>query len=468
MAKQHTVLYDGKSIAPWNTDDMTGWTVLSGSGNNDGMYGYFRTVPWLYRAVKDRSNNVGKMPFAILLNGKEFDGSRAYRNRIKCMPNPHELFMKLDMSLVMTGRAYAQMEINSSGYVTNLKYLVPTTISEVEDKDGQIIGYERTVKTRKLTIPADQMIAIYDPDYATEAGPGKSSAASAAMSSAGMLYNADEFISGFFKRGAIKATVLSTGGTSKNEAERLQSWWDNVVRGIKNAWTAFVLRGESVKVTVIGEGLESLQNESLTTERRQNIATAIGVPESRMWSSAANYATRLQDDKAYFESTIIQDCDLIAAAFNEKLFTADHKLAGYLLDFQYETLDIFQADAKEQALALRELRNSGVPLVIAMDLVGMDLTDEQREQLITLEKEMKEKPASAPAKVETPFEADMRRWQRKASKRLRNGQEAACEFDSERIPAALAGAIYGSLAGCETAEQIKTLFEQSLTWEGYP
>ena len=190
--------------------------------------------------------------------------------------------------------------------------------------------------------------------------------------SAGVLFNVDKFLSNFFERGAIKATILTTKGYNREEASKLKQWWQSFIQGNNNSWSTEVLNGDAIDTTVIGEGLESLSNLSLTTERRQNIAAAIGVPESRMWSSAANYATSQQDEKNYLNGTIVPECDLIAGVFNSKLFTAENKLAGYSIDYDYESLDAFQEDVAAQTQALMNLINAGVPLIMAMDIVGMD------------------------------------------------------------------------------------------------
>ena len=148
--------------------------------------------------------------------------------------------------------------------------------------------YERKLDSRKYQIPPEDMLAFYDADYTTEVGCGTTSAAKAALASAGVLFNVDKFLSNFFERGAIKATILTTKGYNREEASKLKQWWQSFIQGNNNSWSTEVLNGDAIDTTVIGEGLESLSNLSLTTERRQNIAAAIGVPESRMWSSAAN------------------------------------------------------------------------------------------------------------------------------------------------------------------------------------
>jgi hypothetical protein len=470
-----------KSINPWDVDSDRGWTSLSG-GDEDKTdeATFFRSVPWLYRAVKDRANNVSHMPYKIMLNGEEYDYEADTSNALDWLEGITTIFHKIEMSLALVGRAYCKLEVNPSGYIKAVNYLVPTAIKEHYDALGKCDYYEHTVKGIKHELPVTSVVAMYDPDWTTESGPGSSSAAKAALTSAGVLYHTDVFIARYFQRGAIKASVLVTLGFSENEALRLKHWWDTVVSGVKNAWAAVVLKGEAVKPTVIGEGLDSLQNETLTTERRQNIATALGVPESRMWSAAANYATRVQDDKAYYLGTIIPDCELIAEAWNEQVFTDEHNLDGYSLQFKPETLEIFQTGALDKAQAAKTYKDAGYPLLMASDLAGVALTPEQRAELEEMEAEPEPVPPALvpfagqdnpaqqqaqlppPAQEERASNPDMQNalamWQRKAIKRFKESGSAVCEFVSSAIDEAIIDTVTDRLTRCKSIDAIKQAF----------
>jgi len=482
--KQKAIFIDGtKAVDAWNFDSDVGWNNISGGQKNNTSATYFQQVPWLHRAVKDRSNNVGRMPFVITRpkgsETEEYETSTDYKNLLEFLPNPSTLFKKLEMSLALTNRAYMKMEVNNSGYIKKLRYIVPTSIEEKYNDSGELSHYERTAtingKTKKIDWQPEEVIAIYDPDYMVENGPGDSSDVKAALLSAGVLFNADEFVARFFERGAIKATILTTEGFNQDEAERTQRWWDDVVAGVKNAWSALVVKGKSINPVVIGEGLESLQNESLTKERRQDIATAIGVPESRMWSAAANYATRIQDDKAYYEGTIIPDNELIAEAFNEYVFTKEHNMDGYKLRFQHETLDIFQADAADQANALNSFVSAGIPLDIASDKVGLDLNKEEAERIKAIAEKKESTPEPSPNPIPPQLQnnndmqdeqideqdqvaEDMKKWERKAIKALGRGKSSAVSFESDNIDQSLSAQITEQLATCQTSEDIKAVF----------
>lgn len=469
---RRSFLFDGKTINPFNLDSNVGWTAWGTDAEHTTEADLFRSVPWLYRAVNDRAHNVGTVPFEITRNGEPVDMETD--TLFDFLDGPARLFTRLEMSLTMTGRAFAKVERNNAKYIRGLRYLVPSTVEPVYSPDtGELVEYRRRVNARVETLRPEDVLAIYIPDYTSEVGAGSSSPAMAAMLSAGVLRNSDEFVRLFFERGAIKATVLTTTTQSQLEAERLQHWWDDVVSGVRNAWSALVVRGSEVKPVVIGEGLESLGNEALTVERRQNIATAIGVPESRLWSSAANYATRREDEKAYYTGTIIPECDLIAEAVNKQIFTRSNRLDGYKFRFKPETLDVFRSDIAEQISALTQLTTERLPLEIALELVGIDLTDEQRQRLAAnviggVSEAQEEAPAEAVAVPDVELKAALTLWKRKAIAGLKRNGSADVEFISSVIEPSLAGAISGGLSEAKTSEDVGRIFHSAIEWRGYP
>jgi len=103
------------------------------------------------------------------------------------------------------------------------------------------------------------------------------------------------------------------------------------------------------------------------------------------------------------------------------------------------------------------------------------LSPEQRAELELSATEKKEKADKltenltkppAPPEQEPPedqeMREDMKRWERKALKRVKAGQAAYCEFDSEHIPADVAGRILGGLKVAQTIDEVKALFAEPI------
>jgi len=80
-------------------------------------------------------------------------------------------------------------------------------------------------------------------------------------------------------------------------------------------------------------------------------------------------------------------------------------------------------------------------------------------------------PEDMPRQDVTPpdaqMKADLQTWARFATKRVKDGK-ALREFESDEIPPALRGAIEGQLVAAKTAEDVRAIFRDALTWENYP
>lgn len=453
------------------------WTILGGAGSDSQhAAAYFHAVPWLYRAVEIRAEAVASMPFAIYRgNGQaEYDTSVDYKNKVGFFPGPRALLWLVEACLTLEPQAYLFSD-NVGSARKKLRYILPNGVTpHIDPVAGlqyfirQVAGQQRQYK------PGVDVVYFWRSDPYTEqgAGPGASSPGRAALLSAGVLANIDEFITGYFAHGAVKATILGVrGNPSKDERDKLERWWSSFVSGVKNAWGAKVVNADAITPTVIGEGLEALGNNAvLTQERRENIATALGVPHSLLFSNAANFATAQQDDLHFYSKTIVPECEFIAEVLNEQVFGP----AGYRFVFQPETLDAFQEDTQQQAAALSQLTGAGVPLLMAMDLVGIELNKAQRAELekALLDKEQRaeemaqqlqpgqaDQPPAQDEEQETPAQADARKWRAKAVKAVKRGEAASVPFESDAIPEAEQVRIRAGLEDCQTVEDVRAVFE---------
>lgn len=215
----------------------------------------------------------------------------------------------------------------------------------------------------------------------------------AAMMSAGVVSSIDEFIRAFMGRGAVKMTLLQVPETtSELERKKLKTWWDRVVRGIRTAWSAHIISGE-IHPVILGEGLAEISDDNrLTHERKEDIGLAFGIPASKLFGSAANYATARQHEMDFYTSVIIPQALKIQKAFNRQVFA----LLGMHLKFLPETLSVFQKDEAERAKSLQMLVASGMKLSVATQVLGyalpvsVDYSDlDKEDEGIADEKSMK-------------------------------------------------------------------------------
>ena len=364
------ILYDGHKKTNINNLPEEAWEYLRGDGPDSELRKLQKAVPWLYAAVETRANALAAVPFSIYRGTEEIDRVEEWENKIGVLPDPKLLLRKIEQSLVSFGRSYLFQPVNKFGFKKELRYIQPTTIKPVFSEETGLVSFKRTLRGEERILEVDDLVYFWLPDPYIEIGPPQMSAAQAAIAAAGVLMNTDDFAEAFFSRGAIKATILAVpAGTPRTEGEKLQKWYSGLMAGIKNAFTAQVLNAEAVTATVIGEGIEGLENTELTKEKREDISTAFGIPQSKMFSTAATDTNRVEDEKSFLIDTIIPECEFIQEILNAQVFQE----MGYRFKFRPESLSILQEDEGERSTAFKNYVDGGLTQKVAAAITGVEV-----------------------------------------------------------------------------------------------
>jgi hypothetical protein len=130
-------------------------------------------------------------------------------------------------------------------------------------------------------------------------------------------------------------------------------------------------------------------------------------------------------------------------------------------------MDIFQEDEGVRADLLNKLTLAGMPIELALELAGYKLTDEQEAMLNAHQEQLDEREDVAVSEQVDEREAELRRWQRMAEKRIKDGKGIR-EFESSIIEPSLHGAISGALETAKSVEDVKHLFDSVIAWKDYP
>ena len=470
------------------------WSIVLGTGTEDGdLQELWKKVPWLNRGIGILASGLSKMPFTITdLAGEEVDNSSDYQNVMGFWPNPTKELALTEAALKLFGTAYfikdnpSLMRRDAAQGSRGIRYWVPVTVEPIiTDKEG-LTGFVRNLPGREPeTFAVDDLIHVWEYDPFGEIGEPSWSPAMAALSAAGVLKSIDDFVELFMKRGAIKTTLLTImGGVQPAERERIGAMWGRMMQGMKTAWNKLTANADALKPVVIGEGLESLSNTSLTNEKREDIATALGVPQSLLFSNASNFAVAESDKRNLYEETIIPDSDLIAEEFNEQWLEP----LGFRIRFDAQTMDIFQEDEEDRSGVIVNLTNAivnspnGKIASIVWQTAGAELppdidydefeklVDESKENAAPVNGGAENVPAPSARPVEgtvpeeeddpdaKALDIDLSKWRRKCVNRLLKGQPAACAFDSDYIPAKLYGLIREMLEEAKTEADVRNIF----------
>lgn len=420
VVNQRNLKATGNMVSMSDFDDWIEAKVDATLAGGDGVHSAYQSVAWLFRGVSLIAQAVASLPFVIdaypsagpeqapkkagkksatVKSDSEVDNSTDYKNAVGFLPHPKKLLKLIAACIVLTGRAYLRKEANRFAQVkqtySGLRWYNPYTIKPEIDEEKGLIGFTRKVNGKEVKIALDQLVYLWEEDPFVEVGPPTTSAAQAALAAAGVLMSLDQFVQAFFERGAIKATILTIeGNPPSGEKERIEAWWQRFVKGMKNAFASKVFSA-MVKPVVVGEGVKELENQELTTAKREDIATAIGVPQSLLFSNATNFATAQQDDLHFYSKTIIPLAELIESTLNEQLLMP----LGYRIKFLPDTLDAFQEDETERAQALASLvsalgeRNRGV----ALEMLGFELPEGYEYEDFNEGGKMNPKPEPVPA-----------------------------------------------------------------------
>jgi phage portal protein BeeE len=461
------------------------WDFLSGDpdGNAESVQKMWASVPWLYQGINIISQSCAEIPLALYRGETEITSSEDWKDPTGYMPDIGKLMRKISASIVLEGQGYLFRDQAKTIRATKrLIFWNPTTVKvnwELTTRDR--IVFDRRVNGKYETYADDQVMYFWLDDGYTELGPPASSPAKAALAAAGVLYNADEYISAYWKRGAVKATMLAIkGNLVPGEADKLKHWWSSITGGVKKAFQVFTFNADSVTPTVIGEGLAGLENTALTNEKREDISTALGVPQSILFSTNAGGlggAGVVSGDRVnLYELTVIPLVRLIVGVLNEQQL----KDTGYRLVVNENEMAMYQEDEAARAQSLSAMITAlGSPeeFLLAADIIGFEIDDETRAKVVALIAGKQERAAVVreqmkPSETVTEPMAepmaeddtedipepakyidDLNRWRRKA---LKAGGDVS--FTSVLIPADIMSAIRLALKDAHTPEEIKAAF----------
>jgi HK97 family phage portal protein len=377
-------LFDGatiksKDLSMWSAEE---WHSVFGAyfGSDEQtprrLYG---AVGWLYACVNLRADRVASMPWAIFQGKRQVLSDEEELSAYPFMDNFGELLELTEAALCLCGYAYWFKARNARNMPLGLRWFAPDSVEPLYDAEVGIRAFRRFITGHVGGAPSSAANTLYTPDdiiyfrlpnALSELEPGIPPV-QAACADAAVLDHMNDFAGAFFARGAIKATVLSVDPeTMDDQLQKIEAWWKRFFSGVKKAWSSAAIRGK-LEAVVVGEGLESLTNNDLTLERRQSIATALGVPHSIVAADAANYATAQQDEINFLTNCIIPESRLIQRTLNRQLFAP----VGLRLEFQPERLSAMQEDEEQRAAAYSLYVNAKVKPSIAAQLVGLNLPD---------------------------------------------------------------------------------------------
>ena len=460
------VTHNVKAI-PLNQLSPDAFTVLGGAVSSSSIDTLYRNVAWLRRGVDVRAEAIASMPFCI-----EDEAGNEIENEEGALEGGHEVLPNfswaeflnyIEGDLVLYGASYFMPVMGAyTKRVLGFKRLHPNTIQPQFNPYGDLLGFRRAVNSQNEFHSTDSIGYIWVQNRNGETGIGQS-VARTALASAQMLYNMDAYGQYFFEKGAVNPTIVTIDGFERlieGEQQRIRSWFERTVMGIRNAFSILPL-GTNSSVQQLGSGIGELAVPELTDAKRQDISTALGIPQSLLFSDATNYATARQDDLHFYDKTIQPECLFLQQKLNQQLFNKFN--LPYRIEFEPERLTVYQQMQLERA--------NVVKLLVGQDAMatGILTRDEARLYLgyEPMSDDAEETPVSIQDKPEqsdgmdTQHEKyldDLATWQRFAIKRIKDGHNVkAINFNSD-LPRSVHLMIVNALLESDSVEDAKQVF----------
>ena len=419
-------LIDGAKAIPLRDLPSEAWTTIVGDTSTKPEK-LVSVVAFLYRSVDMRATAVASVPWTVKRNDTNIltsdDSTAPVASQYEWLRDLPQMLPRIEESLAISSAAYL-FKLRNRVRILGLRWLMASSMKPIWG-DSEIEKYERTRgggKPPEFYTP-DEIVHIWL--QGTHETKPKTSPVVAAMNAAGVLHNADEFAKIFFERGAIKPFILGVSEmTQKKDRDEVEAFFNRFFSGIGNAFRAKTVNTNAMTVETVGEGLESLANKALTESMREDIATAMGVPHSLVLSNAANYATAQVDELGFYNRTILPECERIQRALNDKLLNP----LGLDFSFDPQKMSIFQEDEEQRSSALEAYVRAGMPLPVAIEVLGVNLPEGVDPQ----QWESQPEPDNTEIDVQQRMD-ELERFKRWAKKRLNSKSFDPDQFESNLL-----------------------------------
>lgn len=353
---------------------------------------YRKEIATIYRCVDLRANAVSQVPFTIykLKGGEEVVNSTNYWSDT----NFHWLsylpgFLYLtESSLLLSSEAFWLKQNSLTGKNLGFRWLAAPYISPVYDEKVGIVGFKRELLNGlEEEFSKNEIVYFMIQNPLGEIIPDMPQALSAAMS-AGVILNYEKFVEEFYKRGAVKATILKVDrSVPPKERARLRDFWQGLLSGVNNAYNTEVISGD-VSAEVVGEGAGDSEKTEVLRDRRKDIATSMGIPFSLLFGdSSASYTAGPTEELNFLKYTIAGRINLIQTILNEQVFVP----GGYRIRFFIEHLPAFREFGVTQVDIFTKYTQALLPTSLSAKLSGIQLPDgvkyEDLDEFVNQERE---------------------------------------------------------------------------------
>lgn len=401
----------------------------------------FTKVPLLFRAIRLRCDALTGVPVYVYPLGSD-EPTEDWPIENKTL---NEWIWELEASLLFKGAAYSvDLRNEFGGRIGGVQVLNPYTVDLIDKRGERWFKQQVSGATREW--PEDEVLYLREYNPKDDVGPGVS-AAGVALGSSQVQHYVTRFAGQFFESGAMPVVVLGLpNGMAGAERESVETFFKKAMQGIRNAFRVLAVSAE-VKPTVITPPISDLDLTGVNESVVRNISWAFDIPKTILTADSANYATAETEFRIFTEKTIVPRCKRFESWLNPYL-----ESYGVEIAFAPEELNEMQEDEKDRASAWKLYVDGGMNPDLAAEILGVDIPD-----TYSGERWKKPEPKAVAAPVQEPIE-DMKKWERKALKRLSEGKPAQVDFESDVLPQELKSLTYNALGIAKSEDDVKLIF----------
>lgn len=261
------------------------------------------------------------------------------------------------------GEAFAGKIRDRGGRPTQLVPLHPTSMREIDERDGRIIWEFDNGKVRIQDIPDEDLVHVrtYNPDSFCR-GLSKLESVRATLENEDAALRAQ---SSFWQRGARPGVALShPGKLSAPAAQRLKLQWDTMAAGADNFGTTVVLE-EGMRPEVLQLSAEEAQYIDARKLNREEVVAAYDMPPPAVHIlDHATYSNITQQLRSVYRDTMAPICLFLESELEAQLRGSvrpgasepdfsDDVYAEFLMD------GVLRGDFEERTDAYQRAINSG-------------------------------------------------------------------------------------------------------------
>lgn len=299
---------------------------------------------WAFRCIEARSWAVGRMKWRII--HKRSKQVVEMHPLGRALQRRRDLIRRIEWSLCIWGEAFLEKQLNALAYPAGLGWLNPMGM-DVDTSGGRIRAFRYSAVNggQYTTFKPEEVVFIRTPNpYDDLRGMPP---LLTALNEVRVDRDISRMMQAFYANDARPGILLvPKEPLSEMDMQRFLDFWKATYGSPRNAGKPALVPYE-LDVREV-QRAPTQDDTALRESMRREICAAFGVPLSYAgaWDSST-YQSSPEQRRAFYEDTVIPQCEMIADALNEQAMPFFDSSGDYVFEFDYSDI-----------LALSELRAS--------------------------------------------------------------------------------------------------------------